>query len=92
MSEINEKEVFLSSHKTLQDMVIVLSRPILIVKNMPPESLPSISEITKSSVIRANEGASIDTLTPSPSKEVVEKILLTFCESHLKLRNDEENA
>lgn len=81
---LTEKEIFLKSHSELVDFVKWLNKPMIWVAR---GSRVDIEKLCTGEVIISDVPEDVEIKYAIP-KESMEKIINTFCESHLRLKND----
>lgn len=81
---MNEKELFLKSHEQLSALVKTWTTAIFTV---PAELQMDLRKLENGCILLKEEMDNVETLTPA-TYEIRNLLFRTFCESHLRLKND----
>lgn len=84
---MTEKELFLKSHEELVTLLHWFSIPSFEVPRHSQISIEKLTEFGPGSIVISDTGNDLK-IVNKLSKEITETIINTFCESHLKIKND----
>lgn len=84
---MTEKEIFLKSHEELVTLLHWFSIPLFEIPRHSRIEITQLQEIGPGSIVLSDSGNDLRIINKLP-QETTNKIIITFCESHLKLKND----
>lgn len=84
---LTNKELFLAGHKELINLVHWFSIPSFEVPRSSRLTLESITEMSPASIYVSDSGTDLRSVNKLDDS-VTAKIISTFCESHLRLKNE----